>query len=106
MFGISRLSFEEKALRLELNLQYSGAVKAEDLNFEEAGKAYIYQLDENGEVYSPGWYTLNFKSSYQLNESWSINAGIENITDQRYRPYSSGLVAAGRNFILGVRAQF
>lgn len=106
MFGISRLSFEEKALRLELNLQYSGAVKAEDLNFEERGKAYIYQLDENGEVYSPGWYTLNFKSSYQLNASWSINAGVENITDQRYRPYSSGLVAAGRNFILGVRAQF
>lgn len=106
LFGISRLSFEKQDLRIEVNLQYSGEVKAEDLNFEERGKSYIYQLDEEGQVYSPSWYTLNFKTSYQLNESWSINAGLENISNQRYRPYSSGLVAAGRNFILGVRAQF
>jgi len=106
MFGISRLSFEEKALRLELNVQYSGAVEAEDLNFEERNKSFIYQLNDAGEPYSPAWYTVNFKASYQFNDIWSLNTGVENLSDQRYRPYSSGLVAAGRNFILGVKAQF
>ena len=37
---------------------------------------------------------------------FNVTAGLENITDQRYRPYSSGLVAPGRNFIVGVRAKF
>jgi hemoglobin/transferrin/lactoferrin receptor protein len=30
--------------------------------------------------------------------------GVENIMDERYRPYSSGIVAAGRNFYLTFRA--
>jgi hemoglobin/transferrin/lactoferrin receptor protein len=106
LFGISRLGFEQKQLRLELNVQYSGAVQADDLNFEEQGKAHIYQVNAAGEVFSPAWYTLNFKSSYQIDKTWSINAGVENLTDQRYRPYSSGLVAAGRNFVMGVKGQF
>ncbi|MFT7154314.1 MAG: hemoglobin/transferrin/lactoferrin receptor protein, partial [Alteromonas macleodii] len=32
--------------------------------------------------------------------------GVENISDQRYRPYSSGIVAPGRNFILSLKARF
>jgi hemoglobin/transferrin/lactoferrin receptor protein len=32
-----------------------------------------------------------------------VNAGIENILDNRYRPYSSGIVAPGRNFIISLR---
>ncbi len=41
---------------------------------------------------------------YQLSDALAISAGIENLTDARYRPYSSGLVAPGRNFILSLRA--
>ena len=105
-FGISRLIYQKEALRMELNTQFSGEVSAENLNFEERGKTNIYLLDDNGNPYSPAWYSLNFKSSYELNEQWLLSAGVENITDQRYRPYSSGLVAAGRNFILGIRFSF
>lgn len=105
-FGISRLQFKMDKLQLEANVQYSGEVAPDDLNFEERGKDYIYIINENGEAYSPGWYTLNLRAMYQLSEYWSLSAGVENITDQRYRPYSSGLVAPGRNFILGIRANF
>jgi hemoglobin/transferrin/lactoferrin receptor protein len=41
---------------------------------------------------------------YKLTENFTLTAGIENITDQRYRPYSSGIVAPGKNIILAVRA--
>ncbi len=37
---------------------------------------------------------------------YSKNAGIDNLTDVRYRPYSSGLVAPSRNFILAIQARF
>ena len=85
---------------------YNGEVAYADLPQEEQGKGYIYAVDADGNPYSPGWYTLNFKAMYQFSEQWSVSGGVENLTDQRYRPYSSGLVAAGRNFILALRAKF
>ncbi len=105
-FGLSRLRFQNEGLQMELNYQFSGAVNAENLNFEEANKDHLYLEDANGELYSPGWYTLNFRASYTLNESWQLSGGVDNITDQRFRPYSSGLVAPGRNFILALRFSF
>jgi hemoglobin/transferrin/lactoferrin receptor protein len=60
----------------------------------------------NGDPFSPNWYTLNFKAMYQFHTNFSVSAGIENLTDQRYRPYSSGMVAPGRNFIISLRANF
>jgi hemoglobin/transferrin/lactoferrin receptor protein len=63
----------------------------------------LYALDENGNIYSPSWYTLNLKASYQLFDNLELYFGVENLLDQRYRPYSSGITAAGRNFIGSLR---
>jgi hemoglobin/transferrin/lactoferrin receptor protein len=91
---------------LEVNLQFSDEVAYEDLAEEEKGKKEIYAIDVNGNPYSPSWYTLNLKSMYKITENFTFTAGLENITDQRYRPYSSGIVAPGKNFILALRAKF
>jgi hemoglobin/transferrin/lactoferrin receptor protein len=103
-FGISRVGYANSKLDLELNFQFSDKVAFKDLAEEEKGKKEIYARDQNGNPYSPSWYTLNLKSMYKLTENFTLSAGIENITDQRYRPYSSGIVAPGKNIILAVRA--
>ena len=105
-FGMTRLTYANQKLKLELSAVYSGEVSYENLAQEERGKDYLYALNENGNPYSPGWYSLNFKTSIQLTEQLSITGGVENLTDQRYRPYSSGLAAAGRNVVLSFRAGF
>ncbi len=105
-FGVSRLTFIHEKLELQLYTQFSAKKDYEDLPEEERGKPEIYAIDGNGNPYSPSWYTLNLKTDYKLNKTFNVTAGLENITDQRYRPYSSGLVAPGRNFIVGVRAKF
>ena len=105
-FGISRVGYANSKLDLEVNLQFSDEVDYEDLAEEEKGKKEIYAIDGNGNPYSPSWYTLNLKSMYKLTENFTLTAGLENITDQRYRPYSSGIVAPGKNFILALRAKF
>lgn len=105
-FGISRLTYAAHNLNLQFSAEYSGDRTYEELPVEEQGKPEIYAIDANGNPYSPGWYSLNFNAMYRFAEHLSVSAGIENLTDQRYRPYSSGIVAPGRNFILSLRATF
>lgn len=105
-FGVSRLAFTSKNLSLQLYTNYSAEVSYENMPEGEKSKDYIYAIDENGNPFSPSWATLNFKAMYRVSETFSVSGGLENITDVRYRPYSSGLVAAGRNFMLSARCSF
>jgi outer membrane receptor protein involved in Fe transport len=105
-FGTARLSYRHEALELMLYGLYNAQVNYDDLPEEEKSKTEIYAVDGNGNPYSPTWATLNFKANYRLNELFTIGAGLENITDVLYRPYSSGMAGAGRNFILSLHADF
>ena len=105
-FGISRLNYKANRLQMEVNLAYQGKRDFEDLPEEEKEKTEFYALDANGNAYAPSWYTLNFKALYKMTNNLDLSGGIENLTDQRYRPYSSGISGAGRNFILSLTAHF
>ena len=105
-FGVSRLNYKANKLSMELNVNYQGKKDFDELPEGEKDKMEIYALDENGNAFSPSWYTLNFKALYKLTDTFDVSGGIENLTDQRYRPYSSGLSGAGRNFILSLTGHF
>ncbi|RMG69800.1 MAG: TonB-dependent receptor [Bacteroidetes bacterium] len=105
-FGVTRLSYRQGPLLAQVYAQYSAARAFEQLPQEEQAKDFLYALDAEGRPYQPAWYTLNLKLAYQLDGHWSLTAGAENLTDQRYRPYSSGLTAPGRQLILALRANF
>lgn len=100
------IQYQNKKFRTELYVNYNDEISNEDLAPSEQEKDYIYAIDSEGKPYSPSWYTLNLKGIYDVNSSLSVSAGWENITNQRYRPYSSGIVAAGSNLILAVRYNF
>ncbi len=106
LFGGTYLNFEANRFRANVYALYNATVTHENLPPSEQGKPSIYARDENGNPYSPAWFTLNFKASYQIAPALQLNVGLENILDERYRPYSSGIVAAGRNLILGLRGRF
>jgi len=103
-YGSTLLRYRIKKISAELNTQYNSQIRNEDLAPSEQAKTDIYAKDAFGKPYSPGWYTINIKGSYQLTKNLLITAGWENITNQRYRPYSSGIVATGSNLILSLRA--
>lgn len=105
-FGVAHLTYTKSKLKLDLYTQYSGEVSYTNMAEEERGKAYMYATDDNGDPYSPAWATLNLKMIYQFSNHFTVSGGVENLTDVRYRPYSSGMVSPGRNFILAVRANF
>lgn len=103
VFGSTHLIFTSSKIAADLYSNYNGSRKYEDMAPSETEKPYMYAKDENGNPWSPGWFTLNLKVSYNLMKWGIINAGLENILDNRYRPYSSGIVAPGRNFIFSLR---
>ena len=106
-FGITRLTYSPGDIwQVQMYAAYSAERAFEDLAFEERAKEYLYTPDQNGDPFAPGWITLNLKASWQITTSFTLAAGLENITDKRYRPYSSGLAAPGRNGIVSLRAAF
>lgn len=99
LFGKLSITRQENKLRSEFFIEYNGNRRRSDIPSTEIdGKPYLYTA--NG---SPGWFTLNLKSSYQVTEFLNVNVGIENILDMHYRPYSSGISAPGRNFVVAFR---
>ncbi|EAS20902.1 conserved hypothetical protein [Flavobacteria bacterium BBFL7] len=105
-FGDIQLNYEKKSLKLGLFAQFNGQFDFEDLDPSQQSRPYLYALNASGNPYAPSWYTLNIRSRYNFNDALSLNVTLENMTDQRYRTYSSGVSAAGRNLILGARYQF
>ncbi|MXV39086.1 TonB-dependent receptor plug domain-containing protein [Flavobacteriaceae bacterium Ap0902] len=106
LFGKGALIFERKILKLSLETIFNGEISAEKLPPSEKSKDYLYALNNKGEPYVPAYSIINFKSQITLNNYLTLNLGLENILDKRYRPYSSGISAPGRNFVISVQTFF
>jgi len=105
-FGQTTLSYRNKGLKASIYAKYNGEISNAELTPSEQSKTHMYALNQNDEPYSPSWWTLNMKFSYRVNDYLTVDAGVENIMDVRYRPYSSGIAAPGRNWIFALRANF
>ena len=105
-FGTTHISYEKKKVKVDLFARYNGELAFEDMPDSEIGKDYMYASDGDGRPYSPGWTTLNLKTQYAINTAVLLTAGIDNMTDVRYKTYSSGIAAAGRNYIVSLRFSF
>ena len=106
LFGNAHLVWKDEKLTIDLFGEYNGQFDFGDLAPSEQGKAYLYAIDQNGNPYSPSWYSINLTGKYEISDNLQVTASLENITDQRYRTYSSGISAAGRNMILAVNYSF
>ncbi|WP_273568376.1 TonB-dependent receptor plug domain-containing protein [Maribacter halichondriae] len=105
-FGDFHVIWKNQRLHTDLFLNFNGELAYDDLALSERNKEYIYALDGTGNPYSPSWYTLNLRSQYTISNALKASLSFENLTDQRYRTYSSGIVAPGINAILGVGYSF
>ena len=97
-FGNGHLIYKTTKFKLDAFVEYNGQFDYEDLAPSQQSNDFLYAKDANGNPYSPSWYTLNLGGQYNVTDALQLNAILENITDQRYRPYSSGIAAAGEKF--------
>ncbi len=105
-FGDAHLVYNHGKLQMDAFALFNGQFDFNDLAPDQQERDYLYALDDNGNPFSPSWYTVNLRTQYAFNDQLSAIATVENITDQRYRTYSSGIAAAGRNLILALNYAF
>ena len=103
LFGRVGLKYVANDFATEINSLFNGGISASDLPIEEQGKAHLYAKNADGLPYAPAWSTLNMSVIYTGINHLQLVFGVDNLLDKRYRPYSSGLAAAGRNLRLTLK---
>lgn len=100
-YGRTSFSYQRKNWRSELYGLYNGAKALNE--YSNSGEDNLIYATPKG---MPSWYTINISFHYSLpiKSSWlDLRAACENITDENYRTFASGISAPGRNFQLSVR---
>lgn len=98
-YGRTDLIIYSKPLTLAVYAKYQGWKWISD--YSPFGEDNEDKATING---TPAWQTFNIRAEMQLGTSFSIQAALENMLDVHYRPFASGISAAGRNFIFTLRA--
>ncbi len=127
LYGQSSLSYQNDRFRIEGVVRFTAKKPVEEYaitgaEYNDDGQVFYdrggssdnleftpFVRDANNQpifVGSLGWTTFNIYSSFKFNDKFSIDVALENITDVHYIPFSSGLSAAGRNYIVTLRATF
>jgi len=104
-FGATQLTYHRRKWRAMVSSIYNATISFDRLSLTERADRHLYAKDENGNPYAPGWTIFNFNILYDVLPHLQLSAGTENVFDRRYRPYSSGITAPGRNLIFAVRAR-
>ena len=100
VFGNAHIIWKFNKLQMDGFINYNGTLLGSDISTELADS--LFALDAQGNPYAPSWYSLNLRSQFDFNQSISVVGAIENITNQRYRTFSSGISAPGTNLVFAV----
>lgn len=101
LFGQSNLVYRASKFEGEFFVRYNGAKHTADYRTGTEDNE-LYSADPvNG--YMPAWFTLNLRLGYNLTNNFRMTLACENMTDNHYRVFASGISAPGRNFILSLR---
>ncbi|MDT0553604.1 TonB-dependent receptor plug domain-containing protein [Urechidicola vernalis] len=104
LFGNVDFAFAKKRLEMSLSFRFNATKKIEDYNLIE-GIDNIEQtpINEDGDfVGTPSWNSLNLYSSYNITKNLNIQFMIDNIFDNHYKEFASGISAPGRNYSISL----
>jgi hemoglobin/transferrin/lactoferrin receptor protein len=98
VFGQTSLIYKAKNVDGEFFIRYNGKKAVAD--YSPSGEDNLPYATANG---MPGWFTLNIRVGVNLTKSLRLNVACENLTNNRYRTFASGVNAPGRNIIVSLR---
>lgn len=114
LFGQFDLNYVDNKLQLGASLRFNSKKDISDFNITEGIDNHDLtpvvdpNATEDVNIYygSPRWMTVGLNSSYAFNENWKIQGMVNNVFDQHYREFASGISAPGRNFSFSLITTF
>jgi hemoglobin/transferrin/lactoferrin receptor protein len=103
LFGQSSLYYRYKKFESEISVRYSAAKESKDYSLGKEDNEQYSADPVNG--YMPAWTIVNVKTTYHFTPKFTVNFGIENLFDQHYRVFASGVSSAGRNIMVALRVK-
>ncbi|MCK5135312.1 MAG: TonB-dependent receptor [Bacteroidales bacterium] len=98
IFGRTSLTYRKSTFFVDTYIVYHGWKQSEDFS------PYGEDNDEEAMAYGfPSWWTANMKVGFNVGSHFDFMLAIENLFDQFYKPYASGISSPGRNFLLTAR---
>ncbi|MCF6351165.1 MAG: TonB-dependent receptor [Flavobacteriaceae bacterium] len=110
LFADAQFGYTKGKFDASLNFRFNAKKKFEDYNLIEGidniEQTPDFNEDENTGTGNPAWSTLNFDLKYTLTKNMDFLFGIDNIFDQHYKEFASGISAPGRNFSFSLIGSF
>jgi len=100
-YGQLGLEWSHKRIDLGLRADFSDWKRLEDYGL--LGEDNLRYATPNG---MPAWWTLNSHLNWRLREGVVLRLQLNNLLDLRYRTFSSGISAPGRNFMVSLNGTF
>jgi len=98
IFGRTSFTYRKSKFFIDTYIVYHGWKYDDDFS--------PYGEDNEAEAMAygfPSWWTANIKAGFAAGEHLNFILAIENLFDQFYKPYASGVSGPGRNFIITAR---
>jgi hemoglobin/transferrin/lactoferrin receptor protein len=114
LFGQFEVTYRVDKIELGAAIRFNAQKDVEDFNVTEG----IDNLDltpivdesatDDKEIYfgSPSWVTLGLNGRYIISSNFSVRARLDNLLDQHYIEFASGVASPGRNLSVSLRANF
>lgn len=114
LFGQFEINFQKNKIELGSVIRFNGKKDISDFNFTEGIDNHeltpIINVNATNEMDkyfgSPSWITFGINGRYSLNENLSFQARLDNIFDEHFIEFASGVAAPGRNLSLSFVADF
>ena len=114
LFGQFELNFKKNKIELGAAVRFNSKKDIEDFNITEGIDNHDLTpiIDPNAVIDtdkyygSPSWMTIGVTSNYLMNDTFSIQARLDNIFDEHYIEFASGISAPGRNVSVSFVASF
>lgn len=114
LFGQFQINYEKDKIALGADFRFNSKKDIEDFNFTEGIDNHeltpivnTNATEDLNKFYgSPSWMTFGVNGSYKVNDNFSVQARFDNIFDEHYIEFASGVSSPGRNLSVSLRANF
>ncbi len=114
LFGQFEINYKKEKIELGAAIRFNSKKDIADFNFTEGIDNHdltpvvdVNATDEEDMYYgSPSWITFGLNGRFLVNDNFSIQARLDNILDEHYIEFASGVSSPGRNLSVSFVANF